>query len=80
MELNKNELFHQLHNGNPTIIINFSMGYWICKREEVRKMIDKNYYVNVKDLMVQLLPRPRPKKNITVFVTGWNEWLRLIVW
>ena len=41
-----------------------------------QEMIDKKYYVNVKDLMVQLLPRPRLKR--TVFVTGWGEWLPLI--
>ena len=39
--------------------------------------IDKKYYVNVKELMVKQLPRPRLKP--TVFVTGWGEWLQLVI-
>ena len=39
-------------------------------------MVDKRFYIKVKDLMVKSLPRPRLKR--TVFVTGWGEWLRLI--
>ena len=39
-------------------------------------MIDKRYYVNVRELMVRALPRPRLKP--TVFVTGWGEWLPII--
>lgn len=36
------------------------------------------FYVNVKDLM---RTRPLgPQLPPTVLVTGWGEWLRLIVW
>ena len=38
-------------------------------------MIDKRYYVNVRELMIKSLPRPRLKR--TVFVCD-GEWLRLI--
>lgn len=39
--------------------------------------IDERYYINVCSLMKQTLPRPRLKP--TVYVTGWGEWLRLII-
>jgi len=36
------------------------------------------YYVNVAELMKdQELPRPKMKP--TIFITGWNEWLPLVV-
>ena len=38
-------------------------------------MIDKQYYINVKDLMLKSLPRPRLRP--TVFVCD-GEWLPLI--
>ena len=34
--------------------------------------IDSKYYIKVSDLML-----PKPTKKITVFVTGWNEWLQI---
>ena len=39
--------------------------------------MDKEFYVNVRDLMNKRLPRPKLKP--TVFVTGWGEWLRLVI-
>ena len=39
--------------------------------------IDMEYYINVKELMDKQLPRPSLKR--TVFITGWNEWLPLVV-
>ena len=39
--------------------------------------IDKKYYVNVLSLMVNELPRPKMKPLI--FVTGWGEWLPLVI-
>lgn len=39
------------------------------------KMIDKKFYINVKELMIKSLPRPKLKP--TVFVLD-GEWLRLI--
>ena len=39
--------------------------------------IDLKYYINVYDLM--MLDLPRPKLKPTVLVTGWNEWLPLVV-
>ena len=38
-------------------------------------MINKKYYINVKELMIKALPRPKLKP--TVFVLD-GEWLRLI--
>ena len=45
-------------------------------------MMDKNYYINVADLMDIHEPRcrlPRPKHKPTIYVTGWNEFLPLVV-
>ena len=39
-------------------------------------MVDEKYYINVKELMLKQLQKPRLKP--VVFVTGWNEWLPLI--
>jgi len=41
------------------------------------KSIDEKYYINVKELMNKQLPRPKLKP--TVLVTGWGEWLPLVV-
>ena len=38
--------------------------------------MDKNYYINVKELMLKQLQKPSLKP--VIFVTGWNEWLPLI--
>ena len=38
--------------------------------------IDKNYYVNVHELMN--LNLPRPKHRTSILVTGWGEWLPII--
>lgn len=38
-------------------------------------MIDKRFYINVKELMIKSLPRPRLKR--TIFIVD-GEWLPLI--
>ena len=39
--------------------------------------VDEKYYINVQELMIKALPRPRLKP--VIFVTGWGEWLKVIV-
>ena len=39
--------------------------------------MNRKYYINVKELMIRQLPRPRRKP--TVYVTGWGEWLPLVI-
>jgi len=40
-------------------------------------MIDLGYYINVYDLMRIDLPRPRPKRQVTIIVDD-GEWLPII--
>jgi len=40
-------------------------------------MIDLGYYINVYDLMRIDLPRPRPKRQVTV-IADEDEWLPII--
>jgi hypothetical protein len=39
--------------------------------------MNKQYYINVAEVMARQLPRPKLKP--TVLVTGWGEWLPLVV-
>lgn len=44
--------------------------------------IDDKYHIKVKELMDLKYPKctlPRPRLKRTIFVSGWGEWLRLIV-
>lgn len=44
--------------------------------------IDSKYYINVALLMQLETPRcrlPRPKMKPAIMVTGWNEWLQVIL-
>ena len=46
-------------------------------KEVLQEKIDEKYYINVLSLMVNELPRPKMKPLI--FVTGWGEWLPLVI-
>lgn len=38
--------------------------------------MNKRYYINMKEIM----SLPRPNLRPVIFVTGWSEWLPLVVW
>jgi hypothetical protein len=42
--------------------------------------IDSKYYINVaRKMYEQNIDLPRPKMKPKIFVTGWNEWLPIII-
>lgn len=78
MEETNEFLLHYLHY--TTTLSMWNTGLRLYSTMDVIKMtrVNPKYYVKVKELMNNELPRPRLKP--TILVTGWLEFLPLITW